>query len=275
PSLSTYLGFPDENTVSYDNFLPIGTQSITVSADLHSYIGISMNGVLLGSGYTGNSGNIEIELNDVDIPGIANIVITGQNKQPYFGDIVVAAPEGPYLTMNAYTSEVEYDSYSQISIDVENVGTDPADNLVITLSTDDQYVTVTDGTETISLAAGATVTVNGFSAHISANIPNDHDIVFDVSLVSGSYSWDYSFNTTAMAPEINLLSVSGDLQPGSTTSVVISMINEGGVALNYPEVSLNAGQYLTVSNVNFSGSVYQWPNEDGEGMTGNIQQLTT
>jgi len=269
PSLSTYMGFPDENTVNYDDFLPIGSEIISVGADLHSYIGISMNGILLGTGYTGDSGIADIELSNVNIPGIANIVITGQNKQPYFGEIVVASPEGPYLTMDAYTSEITYNSSSQISFDVENVGTDPADNLVITLSTEDEYVTVTDGTETITLAAGATTTVNGFSADISANIPNGHDITFNVSLVSGEYSWDYSFNTTAMAPEINLLSVSGDLQPGATTSVVISMINEGGAPVNYPEVELQLGQYLTASNIEFNNAYY-WDMEENF----NIEQLT-
>ena len=34
---------------------------------------------------------------------------------------------------------------------------------------------------------------------------------FSVNLVSGNDSWDYSFMSTAMAPEINLLSFSGDL----------------------------------------------------------------
>ena len=72
-----------------------------------------------------------------------------------------------------------------------------------------------------------------------------------------------------MAPEINLLSVSGDLQPGSTTSVIISMINEGGAPINYPMVELQLGQYLTASNIEFNNAYY-WDMEENF----NIEQLT-
>jgi len=71
-----------------------------------------------------------------------------------------------------------------------------------------------------------------------------------------------------MAPEINLLSVSGDLQPGSTTTVVISMINEGGSPINYPEVDLVVGQYLTASNIEFNNAYY-WDIEQNL----NVEQL--
>ena len=76
--------------------------------------------------------------------------------------------------------------------------------------------------------------------------------------------------TMAMAPEINLIGVSGDLQPGSTSSVIITMINEGGTELLYPLLDLEVGPYLTASNIEFSGSDYAWPHEDND----NVCQLT-
>ena len=276
PSLMFRTDVPQEMSISHDDIILIGQESFSINTGVGgSLAAISVDGVLLASGYANSAGVIDLNLSGlVDEPGVFDLVITGFNAITYETEITVLTPEGPYLTMDAYTSEVMYDSSSSISFDVENIGTDPADELTIMLSTEDEYVSVTDNVVITTLEPGATTTISGFAADVSANIPNGHDIVFDVSLVSGEYSWDYSFNTTAMAPEINLLSVSGDLQPGSTTSVVISMINEGGSHVNYPMLDLELGQYLTASNVNFTGSDYAWPNVDGDGMAGNIQQLT-
>ena len=276
PSLMFRTDIPQEMNISHDDIILIGQENFTISTGIGgSLAAISVDGVLLSSGYANSTGVIDLNLSGlVDEPGVFDLVITGFNAITYETEITVLTPEGPYLTMDGYTSEVMYGNSSSISFDVENIGTDPADELTVTLSTEDEYVSVTDNVVITTLEAGATTNISGFAADVSANIPNGHDIVFDVSLVSGEYSWDYSFNTTAMAPEVNLLSVSGDLQPGSTTPVVISMINEGGTEIMYPEIDLVVGQYLTVSNIIFTGSDYAWSNEDGEGMAGNIQQLT-
>ncbi|MAR14832.1 MAG: hypothetical protein CMG21_00005, partial [Candidatus Marinimicrobia bacterium] len=275
PSLMFRTDVPQEMNISHDDIILIGQENFSISTGIGgSLAAISIDGVLLSSGYANSTGVIDLNLSGlVDNPGVFDLVITGFNAITYETEITVLTPEGPYLTMDGHTSEVMYGNSSSISFDVENIGTDPADELTVTLSTEDEYVFVTDNVVITTLEAGAATTISGFAADVSANIPNGHDIVFDVSLVSGEYSWNYSFNTTAMAPEVNLLSISGDLQPGSTSSVVISMINEGGTEIMYPEVNLVVGQYLTISNLVFTGSDYAWSNEDGEGMAGNMQQL--
>ena len=271
PSVVFRTDNPSNMSLVHDDVILVGQPNFIIETGLGgSLAALSQNGNLLTSGYADAFGTISLEVAElVAMPGVFDLVITGYNAITYETEITVLAPEGPYVMMDAFTTEVMYGNSSSIAFDIENVGSDDAENLIITLSTDDQYVSVTENLVTMTLAAGETTTVDAFSAYISANIPNGHGIVFDVSIVSESYSWDYSFNTTAMAPEINLLSISGDLQPGSTSTVIIEMANNGGAPINYPVVGLDLGQYLTASNIEF-GNAYYWDMQENT----NIEQLT-
>ena len=137
-----------------------------------------------------------------------------------------------------------------------------------TLSTDDEHIVMMDNTETINLSAGDSMTVNGFMVDVSMNIPNGRPIEFNVNLVTGDHEWNYSFMSMSMAPEINLVSFSGDLQPGSTSSVVITMVNDGDAPINYPVVDVEVGTYLTISNIEFDNAYY-WDTIEGN----NVEQL--
>tara|TARA_Y100001936_G_scaffold244924_1_gene286073 strand:- start:3 stop:3848 length:3846 start_codon:yes stop_codon:yes gene_type:complete len=272
PSLMIRTDEPSNMNIVHDDVVLVGQSQFIINTGLAgSLAALSLDGELLASGYANQFGAITLDLSDATAtPGVFDLVITGFNAVTYETEITVLAPEGPYVTMDSFTGEVMHGMENSISIDIENVGSDPADQLIITLSTEDEHVTMIDYTETVSLDAGESMTVNGFSADISANIPNGHQIEFSVNLVSGNDSWDYSFMSTAMAPEINLLSFSGDLQPGSTTSVVVTMVNEGDATLMYPMLDLEVGPYLSASNIAFSGSDYAWPHEQAD----NIQTLT-
>ena len=94
PSLSTYFGVPTENNVSYDIFLPIGSEAIEIQAEPFSYVGLTQNDILLSSGIVSESGFLVLVFNPLNEPGTVNIVVTGQNMEPYFGEIYVSSPDG-------------------------------------------------------------------------------------------------------------------------------------------------------------------------------------
>ena len=84
PSLSTYFGVPETNNVSFDPFMPVGSEAIEIQADPFSYVGISQNGAFLGSGTIDESGFVVIVFNSpVSDPGMLDVIVTAQNKQPY------------------------------------------------------------------------------------------------------------------------------------------------------------------------------------------------
>ena len=91
----------EENNLSYPEFLPLGSSSITISGEPYTYVGITQNGNLLGSGQLDRFGSIDLSLSGANIPGNAQIVGSCQNHQPFFGEILIASPEGPYVMVES------------------------------------------------------------------------------------------------------------------------------------------------------------------------------
>jgi len=270
PSLVFRTDEPTNMNVVHDDVILVGTTNFQINTGLSgSLAAISSNGELLASGYANQFGMIDLDVSSMsDIPGVFDIMITGFNAINYEAEITVLAPEGPYVMMDSFTEQLMYGNPNPISLTLENVGSDPADELIITLTTEDEHVFVTENAIIVTIPAGGSMVIDGFTADVSSNIPNDHPVEFNVNLVSGDHEWDHSFMSMSMAPEINLVSVSGDLQPGATSSVIFTMINEGGAALNYPMLDIEVGPYLSVSNIEF-GNAYYWDMIEGN----NVEQL--
>jgi hypothetical protein len=87
PSLATYIGVPDANSVSHDTALTPANSFCNVSAAPGSYVGICLDGELLGCGEVGIGGSAQIPVDLDGAFGSAEIVVTAQNRQPYFGSI--------------------------------------------------------------------------------------------------------------------------------------------------------------------------------------------
>ncbi len=92
PSLSTYLA-PVANTVGHQSTVFVGTPALTVSADVGSYVGLTQDGVLVGSGTVGAGGSVDISYLDLLTPGVPmKMVVTAQNRVPYIVDLNVIVP---------------------------------------------------------------------------------------------------------------------------------------------------------------------------------------
>jgi subtilisin-like proprotein convertase family protein len=93
PSLSTYLGVPETNPVVHPETIFTTWTSCTVEAVPGSYVGLTLDGELIGAGTVGESGTLELPIwADPLTPGYARLVVMAQNREPYFADINVIIP---------------------------------------------------------------------------------------------------------------------------------------------------------------------------------------
>ena len=198
PSLSTYQGIPTENNVNHDIFLPIGTEAIEIEADPFSYVGLSQNGNLLSGGTVNESGFIVLVFNSISDPGTIDITVTGQNKIPYFNEIFVASPDGAYTTISSDEINsgnddiISINEVINIEISLENVGTEVANNIQLTLSNpnSDPYINLVDDSVTIpNLGVGETISTN-LSFSISSNSPYGHSFNILASMDSNESTWE-------------------------------------------------------------------------------------
>ncbi len=89
PSLMTYMTEADPMSVTHVVTDLVGITSVNVQAEEHAYVAITVNGVLLDAKYTGTATNVTLNFDAVNTNETLNIVVTKQNKQPYFGTVLL------------------------------------------------------------------------------------------------------------------------------------------------------------------------------------------
>ena len=61
-------------------------------------------------------------------------------------------------------------------------------------------------------------------------------------------------NFTAYAPVLDVTSIVGDLDPGASTDMSVTVVNSGGTQITYPVVSVSGDSYVTINNSSFSNA---------------------
>ncbi|MBD3302949.1 MAG: hypothetical protein GF346_10920, partial [Candidatus Eisenbacteria bacterium] len=108
PSLCTYLGVPSENPVVHPETILTTWTSVSVEADPGSYVGLTMDGELIGAGTVGASGSLEVPIwAEPLLPGTARLVVMAQNREPYVADVNVIVPATVYLDPAEIDAQVE------------------------------------------------------------------------------------------------------------------------------------------------------------------------
>ena len=225
-TVTPYHVNPVANNVSHLPTLPIGMDTYEVSADPGSYVGISKDGVLCGAGEIGEEGVALIPIEPVTSGGDVKIVVTHPQRQPYIATVPAAAMTGAYVAVDSYELSAEQANYGEtldMDITLKNVGTQTANNITATLTTDCDYVTVMAATASLaSLAPDATATVEGFQFEVAGNVPDGTKAQFYLDVTDGTDTWQGKFKVTLHAPVLSI-----DAWTVSETDLSLTFKNEG------------------------------------------------
>jgi hypothetical protein len=271
PSLTPYYTEAADNTVSHMAILPIGLETYEVTAAPGSYVGISKDGVLHGSALVDETGVVEVPLTPVLSGGPVDIVVTKPQYKPYMMQVPAAALEGPYIVLGGYTINdasgnnnglADYDENIMLNMTLSNVGSDPAVNVMATITGTDEYVTLTgSATQTFgSIAAGEAIVVNNaFSFSIDSFVPDQHKAQFVLEITDGNDTWTSNLFITVQAPELEIAeefiiddsqSGNGDgiLDPGETGLVKLDVTNNGHSSISDININIASNDPLLVIN---------------------------
>ena len=180
---------------------------LTVDAD-YAIATLSLNGEIIASERVVN-GQCSMQFPALSNVGNADLVIVGFNKETYQGTIEVVPAEGAYVTINDYamSGPANYGETVDMSVEVKNVGVETADNITVTLSTDNEYVTITSAESTVAtLAAGNLAVAEGFQFEVAENVPDGATAQIDVTMTSGDNVWTGKIMVGLHAP---VLAMSG------------------------------------------------------------------
>lgn len=282
PSLMVRTAMPTEITTTYNTTIFIGATQLVVNADAEgSRVALSKDNELIATAYI-EDGTATLNFEAMSEVAVYDLVITGFNYLPHFGELEVIPADGPYVVYadNLLNDEAgnnnglaDYGETIRLSLELENVGIEDAENVMVQLGTSDEYVTLTDAEEEyILIPAGERLSVeNGFEIELSSDIPDEHTLRFEITAGSGDDVWTSSFSIKAHAPMLSFLEYvmddslgnnNGLFDPGETVSLNISIENAGSAEAYDIIGMLNSGyEFVTV--------------EEGELPFGSIEPAST
>ena len=264
-----YSEVPQNLTVLHQPAMLGGMDVFSVTANEGSIISLTVDGEIIGVA-EGTGAPVDIEI-DPQIPGSTMLVtVTLYNHYRYTQEVPVVPPSGAYVVFNAVdindagawmpNGQLDFGEDVLLSITVENIGNDNATNVDITITTDDIYTTVIDGSENYgNIAANTTAMVpDGFEIMVTEDVPDMHNISFELSATDGDSVWISNFTLTAHAPILEFERLVIDdptgnnnhqLDPGETADFNVSIKNNGSTNASNIEVILSTTEPLiTIPN---------------------------
>jgi PKD repeat protein len=245
--LMIYSEVPQNLTVVHNPILFAGVTSFDVTANDGAFISLTVNGEIIGTAEATGS-PVSITIPGQIPPNEVLITITKQNFYRYTGVVDVVPPSGPYVVQDSYSLNdvaggngnglMDYGESVLLSLTVENVGVQTANNVVVTLITVDPYITLTGSVVSYgNIAAGATAVVtDGFGFQVANDIPNGHNVLFEVSATDGTDIWLSYLSIPGHAPVIEYIDFmildptgnnNGKIDPGETVQIAITIDNSG------------------------------------------------
>jgi len=271
--LNLYSEIPQNLTVQYDPIILSGLTSFEVTANEGAFIALTANGEILGTA-TATGAPVTVTF-PAQLPGTnVEITITKENYYRFHHTIQVIPPTGAYVIKDTYAvndtilgngnGQLDYGENVNLSLGMKNVGSENATNVVVTISSADSYVTLSDSTETFGNipANGSLYIANAFAFTVANNVPDNHSILFNISTTDGTNTWTGTMTVTAHAPilQVGTMTVSdptgnnnGRLDPGETADIIITTTNTGSsTAANTLATLASTSGYVTINSGTFT-----------------------
>ena len=241
-----YSEVPQNLTVIHNSVQLAGLTTFNVQADEGALIALSVNGELIGVA-TGTGTPLDIEIIPQNPPHSLDVVVTKGNYYRYHAQVPIIPPNGPFVVTESFAvndllgnnnGQLDYGETVNLDVTLKNLGTENAENVIVTITSADEFVTIVDNSaEAGTIAPNQSATVNSaFSITASGNVPNGHTIPFAMEATNGDTVWNSTFSVKAYAPILEYLEFTiadpsgnndGRLDPGETAELTVSVKNKG------------------------------------------------
>jgi hypothetical protein len=221
---------------------------------------------MIGVAYTDEDGNATIEFAEpIDFVDAMSLIVTGCDAWPQTMPVTSLPGNCAYVVYNNFEisngAQPDFGQSIQLDMQLKNVGTVTANNITATLSTDCDYITLTDATETIAtIVGGETINIaQAFAMDIADDVPNLMKADFVLTCTDGTDTWESKFSLRLHAPEFVFLSQvmedengDGNVDPGETITVHFTMQNTGlsaapntlfALYCNIPEITYSQSEF--------------------------------
>jgi len=271
-SLQLRTDTPQLMTVNHASAIFLGqtTFDVSVPGVQNALVGLYIDTLSVGHGYTNAAGNVTIPLDPPpSSPGTMYITVTAYNRIPYLGSVPITSSSGPYVVLGTQIIDdasggnndgvvnpgetIDYGMYGK------NVGTSTAYSVFGLLSESDPYVSLSiDSSWYGNIAADDSLLSNPYYQFtVATNCPNNHGISFDLEFHDiDDTVWTATPLVTVYAPVLTYQdhavvggNGNGILDPGETANLVVTIENEGGgTAASVTSTLMTSSSYITIND---------------------------
>ncbi len=271
PTLTPFIGPMPELEPNYLTTLPIGLNSFNITnIPPKSYVALTDNGEIKFAGFANSTGSIDVSFAGFTAPTTADLVITAPFYRPYIGTLDIIPSNSPFVVYFGSTiseidgnnnGELDFDETVIVKVNLKNVGTVDATNVVAKLRSSSPYITIIDSVANCGNIEAETeyLVENNFVIKVDKNVPDQTKISFTVYATDGENDpWVTNFNLMANAPVITSLAYeiteiegngNGRIDAGETIRVAIPVKNIGH-ATGYAMTAMLSADIISVGVTN-------------------------
>ena len=160
PSVRTYLGIPSTMPLEASTVITTNSTSYAVHAVPYAYVALTHDGNLFFSAFADASGDITFSLPSSLDPGNYELVALAQNYIPYFQNVQVITPSGPFViptTVEVAENTVFNEGATiRMNLSISNVGVSNATQVYATLTPNTPVTMLQDSVFVGNIAVDAT-----------------------------------------------------------------------------------------------------------------------
>lgn len=236
PSITPWLGIPDDMTVEASDVVFAGTTEYTVTAAPRAYVALTSgtNHDLITAAYADQTtGQVTLTLPADLTPGSYELVVRAQGYKTHFQELMVVVPSGPYLTASSLTpvtGKVVPGQANVFDLVVVNQGVETAwSGTLDATSVDEGVVSLLPTANLPTIEAGDTLLIpSAVSVFVPASYTygNRINVTTQMAFADRTSQRTFTFNITA--PRLEVTNVQTDAAlPGSVVNVSCTVTNTG------------------------------------------------
>lgn len=270
PTLDIWTAQPQDITAALPESVIIGSSEIEFQIGIAgARIGVMQNGELIGRDVTNEDGDVTISLlapiSTTD-PLTASVIAHNYNR---LEQEMIIISDQPYVIYNEHLINDEAgnnngnaDFAETITLDMtlKNVGDQPSEEVIATLSTEDDKVTINNATANFGIfTSGELKTLeDAFELSVADDVEDGHTVLFNVSATDASETWGSKMFITLNAPVLAFTGTvisdtegngNGLMDPGETVEITFTIQNSGHADyLNATAMITTDCEYVTIND---------------------------
>ncbi len=247
PSLMPWLGLPSDMSFDGDEIIRVGVSEYTFTAVPRAYVALTSGDdhTLVAAAYADAvTGEVRLGLPEDITPGTYELAIWAQGYKPFFTEITVVVPSGPYLSVVRATPQGGHVLPGQANLFdlvIVNNGVSPAWNATVSVNSMSEGVVSLNPVQTLpTIQEGDTLVVpSAISLYVPDTYVYDDAVETQIVLQYADRNTTRTLAYRTSAPNLVVTeSVATGIDRGTVATVTCTITNNGDMPTGDLTISL-------------------------------------